>query len=106
MPILSVKNIATALLFCLFVASQSQASDLLRGGLQGSGRLLDRQGMDLQGQRLAPDFSAREAIAIAEERYGGRAVGARPVSTSAGTAYRVRILQDNGKIKNVIINNP
>lgn len=50
------------------------------------------------------NLSANEAISIAERRYGGRAVGAKKIRSGNGTAYSVRILQDNGKIKNVIIN--
>ena len=53
----------------------------------------------LEHQRLQPQLTARDAIAIAERRYGGRAVGAKKI----GNAYKVRILQDDGKIKNVII---
>jgi uncharacterized membrane protein YkoI len=49
-------------------------------------------------------LSVNEAISIAEQRYGGRAVGAKKISSGNGSAYSVRILQDNGKIKNVIIN--
>lgn len=48
-------------------------------------------------------LTAREAIDIAERRYGGRAVGATQIQTGSGVAYRVRILKDNGKIKHVII---
>ncbi len=51
----------------------------------------------------APSITLREAVSIAEQRYEGRAVGARAITTPSGPAYRVRILQDNGKIKNVII---
>ena len=105
MPTLSVSQIASTLFLSVVVAAQCHAGNVL-GGLPNSGQLLDRQGLDLKGQRLTPELSARDAIAIAEKRYGGQAVGARPVATASGTAYRVRILQDNGKIKNVIINNP
>lgn len=65
----------------------------IRGGLEPS---------QLQ-QQSRSSLSAREAISIAERRYGGRAVGAKRIQTSSGTAYRVRILQGDGKIKNVVI---
>ena len=54
--------------------------------------------------RTRSRLSVNEAISIAERRYGGRAVGAKKINSGNGTAYSVRILQDNGKIKNVIIN--
>ena len=57
----------------------------------------------LDRQRLQPSLTARDAIDIAERRYGGRAGGARKIVSPSGTAYKVRILQDDGKIKNVII---
>ena len=53
----------------------------------------------LDTSRVRDTMTVNEAISIAEQRYGGRAVGAQKV----GSGYRVRILQDNGKIKNVTI---
>lgn len=41
-----------------------------------------------------------QAVAIAEQRYNGRAVGARHLGNGL---YRVRILQDNGKVKTVTV---
>lgn len=41
-----------------------------------------------------------QAVAIAERRYNGRAVGARHLGNGL---YRVRILQDNGKVKTVTV---
>lgn len=83
-------------------AAHSNANPLgnLTGGRVG---LPDRQPLE---QRLdsRSSLTASEAINIAEQRYGGRAVGAKKISSGNGTAYSVRILQDNGKIRNVIIN--
>ena len=76
-------------------------SDPLRGASGGRFGLPERPQLEqrLDTSRVRDTMSVNEAISIAEQRYGGRAVGAKKV----GSAYRVRILQDNGKIKNVII---
>ncbi|MGJ8687525.1 MAG: PepSY domain-containing protein [Spongiibacteraceae bacterium] len=76
----------------------------LRGDLN-SGRILEQPGSNLRNRAdvQRPSLSSREAIAIAERRYHGRAVGAKRIRTDNGTAYKVRILKRNGKIKNVII---
>ncbi|MBD2858455.1 PepSY domain-containing protein [Spongiibacter sp. KMU-158] len=73
--------------------------------LNGLNRSLENSGLEnrFNASPAAPSISAREAVGIAERRYGGRAVGAREINTPNGPAYRVRILQDDGKIKNVII---
>lgn len=44
--------------------------------------------------------SSQRAVEMAEQRYDGRAVGARHVGNGL---YRVRILQDNGKVKTVTV---
>lgn len=49
--------------------------------------------------RERPDTS-EQAVAIAERRFRGRAVGARHIGNGV---YRVRILQDDGKVKNVTV---
>lgn len=41
-----------------------------------------------------------QAVAIAERKYNGRAVGASHLGNGL---YRVRILQDNGKVKTVTV---
>ncbi len=46
------------------------------------------------------DASPERAVEIAEQRYRGRAVGARHMGNGI---YRVRILQDNGKVKTVTV---
>ena len=53
-------------------------------------------------QPLRNDLTAspERAVAIAEQRYRGRAVGARHMGNGV---YRVRILQDNGKVKTVTV---
>ena len=50
-------------------------------------------------RRERPDAS-EQAVAIAERRFQGRAVGARHVGNGV---YRVRILQDDGKVKTVTV---
>lgn len=69
------------------------------------GRVLERPGNDLRNRAdtQRPRLSSREAIAIAERRFHGRAVGAKRIRTDSGYAYKVRVLNRNGKIKNVII---
>jgi hypothetical protein len=52
--------------------------------------------------QLRPDLNAspERAVEIAERRYRGRAVGARHMGNGI---YRVRILQDDGKVKTVTV---
>ncbi|MFT5033481.1 MAG: hypothetical protein ACI89D_002156 [Bermanella sp.] len=45
-------------------------------------------------------FGSDQAVAAAERRYKGRAVGARHLGNGL---YRVRILQDDGKVKTVTV---
>ncbi len=45
-------------------------------------------------------FSSERAVAIAERRYNGKVVGARHLGNGL---YRVRVLQDNGKVKTVTV---
>ncbi len=45
-------------------------------------------------------FDTDQAVAIAERRYNGRAVGARHLGNGL---YRVRILQADGKVKTVTV---
>ena len=92
------------LVFATGVAVQGHANPL--GNLSGGrislpDRSLPEQRLD---NRARSTLSVNEAISIAERRYGGRAVGAKKIRSGNGSAYSVRILQDNGKIKNVIIN--
>ncbi|AKH70027.1 hypothetical protein IMCC21906_02367 [Spongiibacter sp. IMCC21906] len=70
------------------------------GGIITRPNLNDRQ---LRPSQIQNSISSREAVSIAERRYNGRAVGVRQIQDRGGVAYKVRILQDNGKIKNVII---
>lgn len=46
------------------------------------------------------EIDTDQAVAIAERRYNGRAVGARHLGNGL---YRVRILQDDGKVKTVTV---
>ncbi|WP_372860736.1 PepSY domain-containing protein [Spongiibacter sp.] len=94
----------------LLLAGSLLSGHIYAGSLLDSGvnrGLGQRPRIDAPQQHLGVQqrLSAREAIAIAERRYGGRAVGAKKIPSSHGSAYRVRILQKNGKIKNVIIDN-
>lgn len=75
-------------------------------GLGKGGGLINRPGVEdtqLRPSQLRSSLSSREAVSIAERRYGGRAVSVRQIQSGGSVAYKVRILQDNGKIKNVII---
>lgn len=101
-------NVMSRLKWCNILVFVSAAaltatanSDPLRGASGGRFGLPERPQLEqrLDGSRVRDAMTANEAINIAEQRYGGRAVGAKKV----GSAYRVRILQDNGKIKNVTI---
>lgn len=92
-------KLITTLFLATLLASHSYGN-LVERGLQGPKGVL---GAPSRPAYNRPAISAREAISIAEKRYGGRAVGAREIQTPNGTAYRVRILKKNGKIKNVII---
>lgn len=51
-------------------------------------------------RRSIDDASPERAVAIAERRYNGRAVGARHMGNGV---YRVRILQEDGKVKTVTV---
>ncbi|MEX1665648.1 PepSY domain-containing protein [Zhongshania arctica] len=85
-------------------ATLSEANPL--GNVSG-GRLSlpDRSPLEQRlDDRARSTLSVNEAISIAEQRYGGRAVGAKKIRGGNGDSYSVRILQDNGKIRNVIIN--
>lgn len=93
-------KLITSLFVATLLASHSYSGNLVERGLQGPKGVL---GAPSRPAFNRPAISAREAISIAEKRYGGRAVGAREIQTANGTAYRVRILKKNGKIKNVII---
>jgi hypothetical protein len=75
--------------------------DPLRGATGGYLGLKDRPKLEqrLDNSRVRDTMTVNEAISIAEQRYGGRAVGAKKL----GSTYQIRILQDNGKIKNVTI---
>lgn len=96
---MKLKSITTLILATL-IASHSYSSNLVDRSLNGPRGVL---GTPSHPAFKHPAISAREAISIAERRYGGRAVGAKQIQTANGTAYRVRILKKNGKIKNVII---
>lgn len=92
------------LLIATTFAIHSEANPLgnITGGRLG---LPDRSPLEQRlNDRARNTLSVNEAISIAEQRYGGRAVGAKKIRGGIGDSYRVRILQDNGKIKNVIIN--
>ena len=84
------------------IIASSVNGDPLRGATGGYLGLQDRPILEQRldtSSRARATMSVNEAISIAERRYGGRAVGAK----KTGSGYQVRILQDNGKIKNVKI---
>lgn len=80
----------------LLVLNSAQAVPLLNGGQRGRLPAPNLSSPQLQQRSLDID----EAIAIAERRYDGRAVSARHIGNGV---YRVRILQDDGKVKTVTI---
>jgi hypothetical protein len=93
------------LLIATSFATHGEANPL--GNVSG-GRLSlpDRSPLEQRlDDRARSTLNVKEAISIAEQRYGGRAVGAKKIRSGKGNSYSVRILQDNGKIKNVIIKN-
>lgn len=101
-----MRKLKYRLLLTAVVALAIQPTQANPLGLGGGGGLLNRPSVEdtqLRPSQLRSTLSSREAVSIAERRYGGRAVSVRQVQTGNGVAYKVRILQDNGKIKNVII---
>lgn len=92
------------LLVALTISHHASATPLGLGG-NGNGLLNRSDGLEqnLRPQHIGRQLSSREAVSIAERRYGGRAVGVRQIQTGSGVAYKVRILRDDGKIKNVVI---
>lgn len=99
--------VSSSLLLALLLAcSASQAG---MPGLPAPNNPLNTQA-GLPSSALQSNLNARrarlsqqEAIVIAEDEYEGRALGVKRVPGSGGTAYRVRILKANGKVKNVLI---
>lgn len=70
-----------------------------RGGIQAQ-TLLAKPGMQVRAQRM----SMKDAISLAEDRHGGRAVGAkRHFAHGQPMQYRVRLLREDGKVKTVIV---
>jgi uncharacterized membrane protein YkoI len=95
------------LTWLLLLGSGVGYANPLLNGLRGQ-NLPERPKLDthFNASPARETLTAREAVKIAERRYGGRAVGAKAIDTGRGTAYRVRILQDDGKIRNVVIDAP
>ena len=95
----------SVLLLVTLAASHNAIANPLGLGGSGNGLLNRSEGLEqnLRPQHLGRQLSSREAVSIAERRYGGRAVGVRQIQTGSGVAYKVRILRDDGKIKNVVI---
>ncbi len=58
-------------------------------------------------QRGAPptdSLTIDEAIAIAEQRHGGKVVNAQPIDSDGRSGYQIRILQRDGKVVTVLVN--
>ena len=68
--------------------------------------MLQKPGLHNNLQIRRARLSVQEAVVIAEEEYEGRALGVKRVAGSGGTAYKVRILQASGKVKNVLVQGP
>lgn len=76
------------------------------GGLGITRPALDSRNNDLLRTDLnqrRSRLSLQEAVVMAEREYEGRALAIKRVPGSGGTAYRVRILKPNGKIKTVLV---
>lgn len=93
------------LVLCTLLAAPARAalggsllSQLDRGALPGVARPELRPG-NLQRPRL----TTQDAIREAEERYGGRAVGAWRKRGPGGPYYEVRLLGEKGKVTDVEI---
>ena len=82
------------------------AGAVVDGGLAITRPALDSRNTDLLrtdlNQRRAR-LSLQEAVVMAEREYEGRALAIKRVPGSGGTAYRVRIIKPNGKIKTVLV---
>lgn len=62
--------------------------------------------MDLHRRRNNDRFNEMtmdQAIDQAQRRYGGKVINAREVEGVDGPVYRVRVLQENGKLRTVTI---
>lgn len=62
--------------------------------------------MDLHRRRNHDRFNEMtmdQAIDQAQRRYGGKVINAREVEGVDGPVYRVRVLQENGKLRTVTI---
>ncbi len=62
--------------------------------------------MDLHRRRDSDRFRSMtmdQAIDKAQRRYGGKVINAREVEGVDGPVYRVRVLQENGKLRTVTI---
>lgn len=49
------------------------------------------------------EITMDQAIDQAQRRYGGKVINAREVQGIDGPVYRVRVLQENGKLRTVTI---
>lgn len=92
--------IITALWAALSLSLTAQALP----GLSTDG--LRAPAMDLNRSRNTErvrEMTMDQAIDSAQRRYGGKVINAREVQSVNGTVYRVRVLQENGKLRTITI---
>ena len=92
--------IVTALWAALSLPLAAQALP----GLSTDG--LREPAMDLNRSRNTErvrEMTMDQAIDQAQRRYGGKVINAREVQSVNGPVYRVRVLQENGKLRTITI---
>jgi hypothetical protein len=88
-----------AVLGMLLPAGETLAQHYRDGDARSEQRRGGRE--DDKRSQPVPRLSPRDAAVIAQSRYGGKVLKITP----AGKGYRVRLLQDNGRVITVTIGN-
>lgn len=99
-------TLTLALLLSFFAISTNAGLPHLPQPSSQQHSMLQKPGLHNNLQIRRARLSVQEAVVIAEEEYEGRALGVKRVAGSGGTAYKVRILQASGKVKNVLVQGP
>lgn len=63
----------------------------------------DQEGDRYQPASGRPQRSVNDVIREVEGRYGGKVVGVQTVQGPTGPAYRVRVLQRDGRVKTMVV---
>lgn len=87
----------TAGLGCLYPAADTLAQGKGRGGDKGGGH--NNEQRNDRARQEQPRLSPGEAAARARARHGGRVLKVTP----QGSGYRVKLLQDNGRVMSVTV---